>query len=196
MLLKSLYRAGTWKSVNSFSYNFAITLLYLFGTILFYTQRKGFHQELYDAGCVTDLITSVNVCFSNATLSDECMAICDRVSSCWYESGNGQCMVGGDFLVILCGVTGFMGLGAAFYAIQAIQSTRASATCFMKVIEHEDGMKSGSTTPSSSKGDVVYKNVDFKYASRDTQVLKQLNFTIRENESASWARVAAERAQS
>ena len=30
MLLKSLYRAGKWKSVNSFSYNFAITLLYLF----------------------------------------------------------------------------------------------------------------------------------------------------------------------
>ena len=85
-------------------------------------------------------------------------------------------------MVILCGVTGFMGLGAAFYAIQAIQSTRASATCFMKVIEHEDAMQSGSITPSSSKGDVVYKDVDFKYASRDTQVLKQLNFTIRENE--------------
>ena len=75
-----------------------------------------------------------------------------------------------------------MGLGAAFYAIQAIQSTRASATCFMKVIEHEDTMQSGSITPGSSKGDVVYKDVDFKYASRDTQVLKQLNFTIRENE--------------
>ncbi|CBK22352.2 uncharacterized protein [Blastocystis hominis] len=145
--------------------------------------RKGFPQELYDAGCVTDLISSVDVCFSNATLSDNCMAICDRVSSCWYQSGNGQCLVGGDLLIVLCGVmNSFLGLGPAFSAIQAIKKTCASATSFVKVIEHEDAMKSGSTTPSSSKGDVVYKNVDFKYASRDTQVLKQLNFTIRENE--------------
>ena len=85
-------------------------------------------------------------------------------------------------MVVLCGVANFLGLAAAFGAIQAIQSTRASATCFMKVIEHEDTMQSGSITPSSSKGDVVYKDVDFKYASRDTQVLKQLNFTIHENE--------------
>ena len=28
----------------------------------------------------------------------------------------------------------------------------------------------------------MYKDVDFKYASRDTQMLKQLNFTIHENE--------------
>ena len=183
MLLKSLYRAGTWKGLSSILNNLSLSWFYLFATILIYNQRKGFPIELANEGCIDSQISSVEICMANMTgLSEKCQAICDRVSSCWYQSGNGQCMVGGDFLVILCGVTGFMGLGAAFYAIQAIQSTRASATCFMKVIEHEDTMQSGSITPSSSKGDVVYKDVDFKYASRDTQVLKQLNFTIHENE--------------
>ena len=169
--------------MNSFSYNFAITLLYLFGTILLYSQRKGFPTELANAGCIDSEISSAEICMANTTfLSEECQAICDRVYRCWYESRNGQCLVGGDFMVVLCGVSNFLGLAAAFGAIQAIQSTRASATCFVKVIEHEDAMQSGSITPSSSKGDVVYKDVDFKYASRDTQVLKQLNFTIRENE--------------
>ena len=184
MLLKALYRAGTWKGLSSILNNLSLSWFYLFATILIYNQRKGFPQELVGAGCIEDASTSVGICFSanSSLLSAECLAICDRVSQCWYQSGNGQCLVGGDFLVILCGVTGFMGLGAAFFAIQAIQSTRASATCFMKVIEHKDSMHSGSITPSSSKGDVVYKDVDFKYASRDTQVLKHLNFTIRENE--------------
>ena len=86
MLLKSLYQAGAWKGVSTFTSNIAISLVFYFTTILVYNQRKEFPQELYDAGCVTDLITSVDVCFSSATLSDQCMAICDRVSSCWLFS--------------------------------------------------------------------------------------------------------------
>ena len=185
MLLKSLYRAGAWKGVSTFTSNIAISLVFYFTTILVYNQRKGFPYELVDAGCTDGFTSSVEICFSanSSLLSEECLAICDRVSRCWYQSGNGQCLVGGDLLIVLCGVmNSFLGLGPAFSAIQAIKKTCASATSFVKVIEHKDSMHSGSITPSSSKGDVVYKDVDFKYASRDTQVLKHLNFTIRENE--------------
>ena len=45
-----------------------------------------------------------------------------------------------------------------------------------------DSIRSTGIFPENSKGDVVYKNVDFKYTSHNIQVLKQLNFTIRENE--------------
>ena len=185
MLLKSLYQAGAWKGLSTFTSNIAISLVFYFTTILVYNQRKGFPIELINEGCIDSQISSsVEICMANATfLSEECQAICDRVSRCWYQSGNGQCLVGGDVLIVLCGVmNSFLGLGPAFNAIQAIKKTCASATSFLKVIEHEDTMQSGSITPSSSKGDVVYKDVDFKYASRDTQVLKQLNFTIHENE--------------
>ena len=185
MLLKSLYQAGAWKGLSTFTSNIAISLVFYFTTILVYNQRKGFPIELINEGCIDSQISSsVEICMANATfLSEECQAICDRVSRCWYQSGNGQCLVGGDVLIVLCGVmNSFLGLGPAFNAIQAIKKTCASATSFLKVIEHEDTMQSGSITPGSSKGDVVYKDVDFKYASRDTQVLKQLNFTIHENE--------------
>ena len=185
MLLKSLYQAGAWKGLSTFTSNIAISLVFYFTTILVYNQRKGFPIELINADCIDSQISSsVEICMANATfLSEECQAICDRVSRCWYQSGNGQCLVGGDVLIVLCGVmNSFLGLGPAFNAIQAIKKTCASATSFLKVIEHEDTMQSGSITPGSSKGDVVYKDVDFKYASRDTQVLKQLNFTIHENE--------------
>ena len=184
MLLKSLYRAGTWKGVSSILNNLSLSWFYLFATILIYNQRKGFPQKLVSAGCMDSASTSVDICFSNSTLlPDACQTICDQVSRCWYESGNGQCLVGGDVLIVLCGVmNSFLGLGPAFSAIQAIRKTCASASSFVKVIEHEDLMQSGSIIPSSSKGDVVYRDVDFKYASRDTQVLKQINLTIRENE--------------
>ena len=110
MLLKSLYRAGTWKGLSSILNNLSLSWFYLFATILIYNQRKGFPVELANEGCIDAEISSVEICMANTTgLSEKCQAICDRVSSCWYQSGNGQCMVGGDFLVILCGVTGFMG---------------------------------------------------------------------------------------
>ena len=79
----------------------------------------------------------------------------------------------------------FAGIDSMFSNLINIVKARISATHFLLVIEHKNTMDSIRSTgifPESSKGDVVYKNVDFKYTSHNIQVLKQLNFTIRENE--------------
>ena len=183
MLLKALFKAGAWKGTSTIATNIAISLVFYFTTILIYYQRRRFPEELFELGCQPSLSSSVEVCFSGVPLGEECVRKCEEVSRCWYNSRNGMCLVGGDLLIVLCGVmNSFIGVGTAFSAIQAIEKTRASAACFVDVIEHQDTMKSGKDTPSSSKGDIVYKDVDFKYASRDAQILKHLNLTIHENE--------------
>ena len=183
MLLKALFKAGAWKGTSTITTNIAISLVFYFTTILIYYQRRRFPEELFELGCQPSLSSSVEVCFSGIPLGEECVRKCEEVSRCWYNSRNGMCLVGGDLLIVLCGVmNSFIGVGTAFSAIQAIEKTRASAACFIDIIEHQDTMKSGKDTPSSSKGDIVYKDVDFKYASRDAQILKHLSLTIHENE--------------
>ena len=56
---------------------------------------------------------------------------------------------------------------------------------FLDVIDHKDEVNTENQSgirPESSKGDIVFKDIDFKYASRDSQVLNHLNMTIHEDE--------------
>ena len=184
-LLRSLYKAGAWLGTMSFSNNLAISLVYFSNTYLIYNQRRRFHMELFEAGCIDTLSSSVEYCMApHLNMTSTCRAICDNVNMCWYQARNGKCLVGGDLVVIMCGVmNSFTGLGAAFNAIQAMEKTKASTACFVNVIEHKDEMvdKKGEK-PASNKGDIVFSDVSFKYKSRDAMILNHLNLTIHENE--------------
>ncbi|CBK24613.2 uncharacterized protein [Blastocystis hominis] len=102
------------------------------------------------------------------------------------SAGSNSCLVGGEVVVVIMAILqSFPGIGGSFSSLINLAKSRMSAAYFLEVIEHEDVMDSSGfmgKTPESNRGDIVFKNVDFKYASRDTQVLKQLNFTIHENE--------------
>ena len=171
----------------NFSTQLANALVFLSAVLIINHQRSDFPSLLFASNCTTSMDNSVDVCFQNLTaLSDACKEICNRVDTCWFDEGSNSCLVGGEVVVVMISLLQcFAGIGSMFSNLINIVKARMSAAYFLQVIEHEDAMDSlGSTGifPESSKGDVVYKNVDFKYASRDTQVLKQLNFTIRENE--------------
>ena len=179
-------------SVHSFaamnlSTQLANALVFLSAVLIINHQRSDFPSQLFASNCTTIMDNSVDVCFQNLTaLSDTCMEICNRVNTCWFDEGSNSCLVGGEVVVVVMAILqSFPGIGGSFSSLINLAKSRMSAAYFLQVIEHEDAMDSmgsNGTTPESNRGDIVFKDVDFKYASRDTQVLKQLNFTIRENE--------------
>ena len=64
----------------------------------------------------------------------------------------------------------FVGIDSMLSNLTNIVKVRMSTAYFLLVIEHKDAINSIRSTgifPESSKGDVVYKNVDFKYTSHD-----------------------------
>lgn len=64
----------------------------------------------------------------------------------------------------------FVGIDSMFSSLINIAKARMSVAYFLQVIEHKNTMNSIKSTgifPESSKGDVVYRNVDFKYTSHD-----------------------------
>ena len=186
MLLKALYKAGGWQFCMNFLNDFSIMLVFLFTTIIAYNQRVDYPTTLVENQCIQEASDSVSICFSDFTsLTPICQSICNEIEQCWFHSRNGQCLVGGDLLIVLCGVmNSFLGLGVAFSAITAITKTISSAAYFLEVINHEDTLNKDQQgiIPSSSQGDIIFKDISFQYESRDTQVLKNLQLTIHEGE--------------
>ena len=171
----------------NFSTQLANALVFLSAVLIINHQRSDFPSLLFASNCTTSMDNSVDVCFQNLTaLSDACKEICNRVDTCWFDEGSNSCLVGGEVVVVIMAILqSFPGIGGSFSSLINLAKSRMSAAYFLEVIEHEDVMDSSGfmgKTPESNRGDIVFKNVDFKYASRDTQVLKQLNFTIHENE--------------
>ena len=75
------------------------------------------------------------------------------------------------------------GIGSAFTSLVQLSKARMSAAFFLEVIDHKDEMvDTKAIRPASNKGAIEFKDVSFKYKSRDTMILNHLNLTIRENE--------------
>ena len=168
--------AGANQMANAF--------FFLISALVVYFQRRNYPTELFNAGCTPVLTESVDICFNHAmNLTAACQSICDRVSSCWFD-GDGSCLVGGEATVINFAVLqSFMGLGNAFTSIQSLAKSCMSAAFFLEVIDHKDEMvDTKAMRPASNKGAIEFKDVSFKYKSRDTMILNHLNLTIRENE--------------
>ena len=168
--------AGANQMANAF--------FFLISALVVYFQRRNYPTELFNAGCTPVLTESVDICFNHAmNLTAACQSICDRVSSCWFD-GDGSCLVGGEATVINFAVLqSFMGLGNAFTSIQSLAKSCMSAAFFLEVIDHKDEMvDTKAIRPASNKGAIEFKDVSFKYKSRDTMILNHLNLTIRENE--------------
>ena len=86
-------------------------------------------------------------------------------------------------IMIYAVLNSFMGIGSSFTSLQVLAKSKMSAAYFLEVIDHEDTMKNdGKVVPSDNRGDIVFSDIGFKYAIRDTQVLNHLNLTIHEDE--------------
>ena len=183
--VKYMYRSGFFRSGMGLTSLLAEGFVFLSAILIIHHQRSEYPTLLYNNNCTNVLDNTVDVCFQNITsLSATCQSICSQVDTCWFEEIDGSCLVGGEVAVIMAVLQCFSGIGSAFSTLIQLAKSRMSAAYFLQVIEHEDVLDSRGKTgdcPPSSKGDIVYKDVDFKYASRDTQVLKQLNLTIHEN---------------
>ena len=158
-------------------------LIYVFAVVIAYNDRKHYPIDLYTNNCTSVATNDVDVCFSNIT-SGICASICTEVMQCWYESGN-RCLVGSEVAILVYAVlNSFIGIGNSFTCLQVLEKSRMSAAYFLDVIDHKDEMTEAESpvTPQSSHGEICFKDIDFKYASRDIQVLQGLNLTIRDNE--------------
>ena len=163
---------------------FSNALLFLSAILLTYSQRRHFPEALVAAGCLPANSTDVGVCFQplfNATQA--CQSLCEEVKQCWFSAG-GHCLVGSEVIIVAFAVLqSFVGMGSAFTSIEALAKSRMSAAYFLEVIDHKDEMvDTKAIRPASNKGAIEFKDVSFKYKSRDTMILNHLNLTIRENE--------------
>ncbi|KAK8817605.1 hypothetical protein WA538_004324 [Blastocystis sp. DL] len=161
----------------------ANALMYVFTVIIVYYQRKGYPTDLIINGCMNTPNT-VDVCFANSTFVNEaCAQICGVVDSCWFDKTS-SCLMGSKVAIMIYAVlNSFMGIGSSFTSLQVLAKSKMSAAYFLEVIDHEDTMKNdGKVVPSDNRGDIVFSDIGFKYAIRDTQVLNHLNLTIHEDE--------------
>ena len=181
--IKGIHIASMWNALSLFCSHFAVSLMYLSAVLIVMNQRRDYPTELFDAGCTLDLTPAVDFCYAGMNMTMECQAICDAVDSCWF-SRNGQCLVGGEVVVVMMAVLqAIQGIGGAFTSLVQLSKARMSAAFFLEVIDHKDEMvDTKAICPASNKGVIEFKDVSFKYKSRDTMILNHLNFTIRENE--------------
>ena len=164
----------------------AISFLFMMAVIIMYNQRIHYPKLLFERGCTGTLSTSVGVCFDTTlNLNEMCQILCDEIEQCWYHDGN-KCLVGGEVITIMNVVlNSFLSFGASFVGLVSLAKSRLAAGLFLDVIDHKDKVNVDNQSgirPESNKGDIEFKDIDFKYASRDTQVLNHLNMTIHEDE--------------
>ena len=88
--------------------------------------------------------------------------------------------------IMMAVVSTFPGFGSAFSGLVSLSKSRMAAATFLSVIDHKDELPApddeSGVKPENAKGDVVFSDISFKYASRDSQVLNHLNLTIHEDE--------------
>ena len=185
--IRCVYRSSSFHSGMDLSTQLANGLIFLSAILIINYQRSDYPSLLYDNNCTNVLDNTVDICFQNIpSLSDTCQSICSQVNTCWFDENSTSCLVGGEVVIVMMAVLQcFAGIGSAFTTLIYLARSRMSAAYFLQIIEHEGRSDSNDKTgvcPSSSKGDIVYKDVDFKYASRNIQILRHLNLTIHENE--------------
>ena len=182
LIVKSGFQYGGMLGSNYL----ALSFLFIAAVLIIYNQRIHYPQLLFDKGCTEELSTSVDVCFNTLiSLNETCQTLCNEIEQWWYHDGN-KCLVGGEVLTIMLVVlTSFMNFGSSITCLVSLAKSRLSAGLFLDVIDHKDEVNTENQSgirPESSKGDIVFKDIDFKYASRDSQVLNHLNMTIHEDE--------------
>ena len=161
--------------------------LFMMAIVIMYNQRIKYPEMLVEASCIAENTGTVDVCFNTLlTLNDTCQQLCSEINQCWYHDGS-KCLVGGEVVTIMMTVlNAFLGVGSSFVCLTTLARSRLSAGLFLSVIDHEDKLPSpddeSGMKPESAKGDIVFNDISFKYASRDNQVLNHLNLTIHEDE--------------
>ena len=182
-ILKSGFQFGGMLSTEQL----ATAFLFLMAIVIMYNQRIKYPEMLVEAGCIAENTGTVDVCFNTLlTLNDTCQQLCSEINQCWYHDGS-KCLVGGEVVTIMMTVlNAFLGVGSSFVSLVDLAKSRLSAGRFLSVIDHEDKLPSpddeSGMKPESAKGDIVFNDISFKYASRDNQVLNHLNLTIHEDE--------------
>lgn len=170
---------------QSLSNQLANILLFLSSFLLVYFQRKDYPSLLWDAGCIIeDYSPSVSLCFTSTDLSNDCQAICNQVSQCWYEAGQ-SCLVGGEVIIVFYSLlNSFSGIGNSFTSLQALERSRMAASMFLHVINHKDKEEKNKQyhQPSSNHGLIKLSDVCFEYSSRSQLILNHLNLSIHDNE--------------
>ena len=165
----------------------ATAFLFMMAIVIMYNQRIKYPQMLVEAGCMAENTGTVDVCFNTLlTLNDTCQQLCSEINQCWYHDGS-KCLVGGEVVTIMMTVlNAFLVVGSSFVSLVGLAKSRLSAGLFLSVIDHKDELPSpddeSGVKPENAKGDVVFSDISFKYASRDAQVLNHLNLTIHEDE--------------
>ena len=178
-----MHYAAVWFAADLFSTQFADALMYLSAVLIVMHQCRDYPTELFHAGCATTLTNSVDFCYAAANMTSACQAICNDVDTCWFDS-HGHCLVGGEVIVVMMAVLqAIQGIGSVFTSLVQLSKACMSAAYFLEVIDHKDEMvDTKAIRPASNKGAIEFKDVSFKYKSRDTMILNHLNLTIRENE--------------
>ena len=185
-MMRANIRGGEYYCGMIASNQLSFAYLFIISILIIYNQRIHYPQLLFNAGCSPDLTSSVDVCFNTLiSLNETCQSLCSDIEQCWYHDGS-QCLVGGEVITIMMAVvSAFPSFGNSFSALVSLAKSRMSASFFLDVIDHKDEMNidnQSGVRPESNKGDIEFKDIDFKYASRDTQVLNHLNLTIHEDE--------------
>ena len=181
--LRSGFAFGAIWGLNQLS----TALFFMMAIVIMYNQRIKYPQLLVEAGCIAENTGTVDVCFNTLlTLNDTCQQLCSEINQCWYHDGS-KCLVGGEVVTIMMTVlNAFLGVGSSFVSLTTLARSRLSAGLFLSVIDHEDKLPSpddqSGVKPENAKGDIVFNDISFKYASRDNQVLNHLNLTIHEDE--------------
>ena len=181
--IKGIHVASTWNALSLFCSHFSVSLMYLSAVLIVMHQRRDYPSELFNAGCTATLTNSVDFCYAAANMTSACQAICNDVDTCWFDS-HGHCLVGGEVIVVMMAVLqAIQGIGGAFTSLVQLSKARMSAAFFLEVIDHKDEMvDTKAIRPASNKGAIEFKDVSFKYKTRDTMILNHLCLTIREKE--------------
>ena len=187
-MIKSIVHSGFKYGGMLASTNIANAFLFLTSVVVMYNQRKHFPSLLLEHGCISELTPSVEVCFAtDVFLPDSCQALCQEINHCWFHDGS-KCLVGGEVLTIMLTVLNALTtFASSLVSLTTLAKSRLAAARFLEVINHMDSedvqqAKEATFTPSSSKGDIVFTDIHFKYASRDIPILRGLSLAIHENE--------------
>ena len=68
------------------------------------------------------------------------------------------------------------GIGGAFTSLVQLSKVHMSAAFFLEVIDNKDEMvDTKAIRPASNKGAIEFKDMSFKYKSRDTMILNRFD---------------------